>query len=153
MTEVLGLRLAYRGFIAGLSASYAWLALAMIAGALVPHDPLAPLRPVAAALVPAAGDAPELTFVLGFALIQLGGATVGMLFAYFFARFFTTRPTLTVAAACFAVLTWGLLATGLGPLSGVADLGLRAAPLIAALAYGLMLGAGLPLRVDVLRAA
>jgi hypothetical protein len=153
MTEVIGLRLAYRGFISGLAASYAWLALAMLAGALLPRDPLAPLRPIAAALVPAAGDSPELAFVLGFALVQLGGATLGMLFAYFVGRFFTARATLTLAAASFAVLAWAVLAAGLGPAVGIADVGLRSAPLIATLAYGLMLGAGLPLRGEVLRDA
>ena len=30
MTEVLGLRLAYRGFVTGLAAAYVWLALAAI---------------------------------------------------------------------------------------------------------------------------
>ena len=151
MTEVIGLRLAYRGFIIGLAAAYVWLAMALLWGAVIPHDPLGPLRPIAAALLPAANNSPELAFVLGYGLVQLGGATVGMVFAYFFGRFFTTRRTLALAAACFAMLTWALLAVALGPLTGVADLGLRAAPLIATLAYGLMLGIGLPLRGDVLR--
>lgn len=153
MTEVMGLRLAYRGFIAGLAASYGWLAIAMAGAALVSRDALAPLRPISAALLPAAGDSSELALVLGFALVQVGGATVGMLFAYFFGRFFTVRRTLTLAAASFALLAWAVLASALEPLTGIPALGLRAAPLMATLAYGLMLGAGVPLRGDVLRAA
>lgn len=151
MTEVNGLRLAYRGFITGLAAGYVWLAAAMVTGALVPRDPLAALRPIADALLPTASGSSELAFVLGFAGVQLAGATVGMVFAYFFGRFFTVRGTLTVAAACFAVLTWAVLAVGLEPLSGAADLGLRLAPLVGTVAYGLILGAGLPVRGEVLR--
>lgn len=153
MTEVNGLRLAYRGFITGLAAAYVWLAAAMITGALVPRDPLAPLRPIADALLPTSGGSSELAFVLGFAGVQLAGATVGMVFAYFFGRFFTVRGTLAVAAVCFAVLAWALAAVGLGPLSGAADIGLRLAPLVGTIAYGLILGAGLPVRGEVLRGA
>jgi hypothetical protein len=151
MTEVNGLRLAYRGFITGLAAAYVWLAAAMITGALVQRDPLAPLRPVADALLPTSGGSSDLAFVLGFAGVQLAGATAGMVFAYFFGRFFTVRGTLAAAATCFAVLVWGMVAVGLGPLSGVVDLGLRVAPLVGTVAYGLMLGVGLPVRGEVLR--
>jgi hypothetical protein len=151
MTEVNGLRLAYRGFITGLAAAYVWLAASMVTGALSQRDPLAPLRPFADALRPASSGSSELSFVLGFAGVQLAGATVGMVFAYFFGRFFTVRATLAVAAACFAVLVWALVAVGLGPLSGAVDLGLRVAPLVGTVAYGLMLGVGLPVRGEVLR--
>lgn len=146
MTEVNGLRLAYRGFITGLAASYAWLALAMLVSALLVADPLAPLRPMAAALSPAA-TTPEQAFVLGLLLAQAGGGLAGICFAYFFARFFTVRGTLLAAAASFAVLSWALVqAAGLGVPPGVAP-----ATVIAALGYGLLLGIGTPLRSEVLR--
>ncbi|MEO8509656.1 MAG: hypothetical protein ABI534_00270 [Chloroflexota bacterium] len=151
MTEVLGLRLAYRGFVTGLAAAYVWLALAMIVAALVAGDALGPLRPLATALVDGAGTIPELAFVIGFALVQLGGALVGMCFAYFFGRFFTVRMTLAAAAPLFALLAWALLATGLATLTRT-DAGLEMAPLVATIFYGLVLGIGLPLRGDVLRA-
>lgn len=151
MTEVLGLRLAYRGFVTGLAAAYVWLALAMIVASLVTGDALAPLRPLATAMVDGAGTIPELAFVIGFALVQLGGAMVGMCFAYFFGRFFTVRKTLAAAAPLFALLAWALLATGLAALTRT-DAGLEPAPLVATLFYGLVLGIGLPLRGDVLRA-
>ena len=150
MTEVLGLRLAYRGFVTGLAAAYVWLALAMIVAALVAGDALGPLRPLATALRDGAGTIPELAFVLGFALVQLGGALVGMCFAYFFGRFFTVRMTLATAAPLFAVLAWALLATGLETLTRT-EAGLEIAPLVATIFYGLVLGIGLPLRREVLR--
>ena len=141
-----GLRLAYRGFISGLAASYAWLALAMVVSALLVADPLAPLRPMAAALSPAATSA-ELSFVLGLLLTQAGGGLAGICFAYFFARFFTVRGTLLLAAASFAVLSWALVqAAGLGVPAAVAP-----ATVVAALGYGVLLGIGTPLRSEVLR--
>jgi hypothetical protein len=154
MTEVLGLRLAYRGFVTGLAAAYVWLAAAMIIAGLLGGDPLAPLRPMATAVVAGSGAVPELAFVMGFALVQLGGGLVGMCFAYFFARFFTVRRTLATAAPIFALLAWGLVATGLAALTRSApESGIGLSPLLATLGYGLVLGAGLPLRGDVLRAA
>ena len=66
MTEVNGLRLAYRGLIAGLEGGYVWAAIAMTLGAIVSGDPLRPLRPLAMAITPPAGSA-ELAFVLGLA--------------------------------------------------------------------------------------
>src|SRR5918992_5251545 len=109
MTEVMGLRLAYRGFVTGLAGAYVWAAIAMLLGAALHGDPLHPLRPLAMALTPVA-DTPELAFVLGLAAVQAGGALVGMCFAYFFARFFTVRATLAAAAPAFALLAWGLAA-------------------------------------------
>ena len=150
MTVVNGLRLAYRGFVTGLASGYAWLATAMLIGALVERDPLVALRPFVEILLPASGGSSSTAFVLGFALVQLGAATLGMVFAYFFARFFTTRSTLAIAAPCFAVLAWALLATSITRSAGEA-LGLAVTPLLATLAYGLLLGAGLPLRGEVLR--
>jgi hypothetical protein len=151
MTSVLGLRLAYRGFVTGLAAGYAWLAVAMAYAAVAHGDPLDPLRPLAGLILPAAGGSTSASFVLGFGLVQLASATVGMCFAYFFGRFFTARPTMAAAAPCFALLAWALIAAGAGQRTGDATLGLAVAPLLGTLAYGLMLGAGLPLRGDVLR--
>jgi hypothetical protein len=150
MTNVNGLRLAYRGFVTGLAAGYAWLAVAMIFASLVQGDALAPLRPLAALILPAAGGSAASSFVIGFGLVQLAAATIGMCFAYFFGRFFTVRPTLATAAPCFALLAWALLA-GAGDNFGDSQLGTAVAPLLATLAYGLLLGAGLPLRSEVLR--
>src|SRR5918996_2600568 len=103
MTEVMGLRLAYRGFVTGLAGGYVWAAIAMTLGAVVHGDPLHPLRPIAVAITPVAGT-PELAFVLGLAAIQAGAGLVGMCFAYFFARFFTVRATVAAAAPVVALL-------------------------------------------------
>ena len=112
MTEVNGLRLAYRGFVTGLAASYVWLAVAMAGAAIVSHDALAPLTPLAATLIAAGDVTPSMSFVLGFALVQAAGALIGMCFAYFFGRFFTVRATVASAAPIVAVLAWALLAAG-----------------------------------------
>ncbi|HEY7333095.1 MAG TPA: hypothetical protein VH859_09085 [Candidatus Limnocylindria bacterium] len=151
MTSVIGLRLAYRGFVTGLAAGYVWIATAMGLAALLHGDPLAPLRPLATLVLPAAGGSASISFVLGFGLVQLAAATVGMCFSYFFGRFFTARPTLAAAAPCFALLAWALFAAGAGWRSGDTDLGIAAAPVLATLVYGLLLGAGLPVRGEVLR--
>jgi hypothetical protein len=151
MTSVNGLRLAYRGFVTGLAAGYAWLAVAMVYAALTQGDPLVPVRPLATLVMPASGGSSATAFVLGFGLVQLAGATVGMCFAYFFGRYFTTRPTMAAAAPCFALLAWALAAAAIGARSGDGALGLALAPLLATLAYGVMLGAGVPLRGEVLR--
>ena len=85
MTEVNGLRLAYRGFVTGLAGGYVWAAIAMLLATFASGEPLAPLRPLAEAVSPFASS-PEVAFVLGLATIQAGGAFIGMIFAYFFAR-------------------------------------------------------------------
>jgi hypothetical protein len=151
MTEVIGLRLAYRGLVTGLAAAYAWVAVAMLSAALLGADPLAPLRPLANALSPVVAGRSELAFVLGLGAIQLGGGMIGMCFAYFFGRFFTVRSTLAIAAPAFALLAWALLAAGLTGLGTPESLVLSSAPLLGTVAYGILLGQGLPLRGDVLR--
>ncbi len=151
MTTVNGLRLAYRGFVTGLAAGYDWLATAMLLGAVLHVDALQPLRPLASLILPAAGGSASASFVLGFGLVQLAAATIGMCFSYFFGRFFTVRPTLAAAAPCFAVLAWALFAAGANRADGIGQLGFAAAPLAATVAYGLLLGAGLPLRGEVER--
>ena len=148
MTEVMGLRLAYRGFVTGLAGAYVWAAIAMILAGLLDGDPLRPLRPLAMAIAPVA-DSPELAFVLGLAAVQAGGAVVGMCFAYFFARFFTVRATLATAAPVVALLAWGLIAAGLSRGLGVPPLAAELAPVLATIAFGLVLGVGCPVRGEV----
>lgn len=150
MTEVNGLRLAYRGLIGGLAGGYAWAAIAMTIAAALYGDPLRPLRPFALAITPMAGST-ELAFVLGLAAVQLGGALVGMVFAYFFARFFTVRATLSVAAPVVALLAWALIGAGMERDTGSVGLGLQLAPLVATLGYGILLGASVPVRPEVTR--
>lgn len=150
MTEVNGLRLAYRGFVAGLAGAYAWVAVTMLLGALIDADPLAMLRPIAVAITPLAGSA-ELAFVLGLAAVQAAGGFIGLCFAYFFARFFTVRPTLQVAAPVVAVLAWAVLGGLVAPEGTVPGIATHVAPLLATLAYGLFLAAAVPVRGEVLR--
>lgn len=150
MTEVNGLRLAYKGFVGGLAGGYVWTAIAMALAGLIHADPLRPLEPLALALTPLAGS-PELSFVLGLLTVQAGGAFIGMGFAYFFGRFFTIRATMAVAAPMAALLAWGLIAASLErDLAGIA---LAAAPIsiLATLGYGLVLGATVPVRGQVTR--
>lgn len=150
VTEVNGLRLAYRGFVAGLAGGYVWAAIAMTLAAVLYADPLRPLRPIALAISPMAAST-ELAFVLGLGAVQAGGALTGMLFAYFFARFFTVRPTMAVAAPAFALLAWSIAAAALTRDPTPA---LVAHPLfvVAALGYGAILSAAVPLRGEVTRA-
>lgn len=150
MTEINGLRLAYRGFVSGLAAGYVWAAIAMALAGMAFGDPLRALRPFAEALVPIASP-PELAFVLGLGAVQAGGALIGMCFAYFFARFFTVRATVAAAGPCFALLVWGLVAVGLET-STAAD-GFAAHPIavLATIGFGLLLGGAVPLRGDVSR--
>jgi hypothetical protein len=150
MTEINGLRLAYRGFVTGLAGGYVWVAIGMAFSALATGDPLFALRPFALAVTPLA-TSPELAFVLGFALVQIAGAVVGMLFAYFFARFFTVRTTLTVAAPVVALLAWGLVAAAFTRDADGITIARHAAPVLATLGYGILLAAGIPVRGDVTR--
>jgi hypothetical protein len=150
MTEVMGLRLAYRGFVTGLAGAYVWAAIAMALSAALDGDALRPLRPLAMAMSPLA-DSPELAFVLGLAAVQAGGALVGMCFAYFFARFFTVRVTLAAAAPVVALLAWALIAAGLAQGLGVPVLAAEVAPILATVGYGVLLGAGVPVRSEVTR--
>jgi len=150
MTEVNGLRLAYRGLIAGLAGGYVWAAIAMTLSALAFGDPLRPMRPFALAISPLAGS-PELAFVLGLFAVQAGGALIGLCFAYFFARFFTVPATLRLAAPAVALMAWALIAAALGRDTGVVGLATQAIALVATLGYGLLLGAGVPVRGEVTR--
>ncbi|MEO6345306.1 MAG: hypothetical protein ABIP01_02035 [Candidatus Limnocylindria bacterium] len=150
MTEVNGLRLAYRGLVAGLAGGYVWIAIAMTLSALALGDPLRPLRPFALAITPLASSA-ELAFVLGLFAVQAGGALIGMCFAYFFARFFTVPATLRLAAPAVALMAWALIAAAVVRETGVIGLATQAIPLVATLGYGLLLGAAVPVRGEVTR--
>jgi hypothetical protein len=150
MTEVNGLRLAYRGFVTGLAGAYVWAAIAMALAALLHADPLRPLRPLAMAITPIA-DSPELAFVLGLAAVQAAGALIGMCFAYFFGRFFTVRATLATAAPAVALLAWALIAAGLAGGLGIPIVAAEVPPIAATIGYGVLLGAGVPVRDEVTR--
>ena len=151
MTDVNGLRLAYRGFVSGLAGAYVWAAIAMTLAGLVHGDPIAPLRPIATAITPVAGSQ-ELAFVLGLGAAQAVGGLVGMCFAYFFARFFTVRATLGIAGPTAAVLAWSLLQLGIGGAGDAIPPSLQAIMVAAAIGYGLLLGVNLPVRGEVIRA-
>jgi hypothetical protein len=151
VTDVNGLRLAYRGFVSGLAGAYVWAAIAMTLSGLVYGDPIAPLRPIATAIMPVAGST-ELAFVLGLGGAQAVGGLVGICFAYFFARFFTVRATLGIAGPTVAVLVWSLVQLGVwGTVDDVAP-ALQAIMVVAAIGYGLLLGLNVPVRGEVIRA-
>jgi hypothetical protein len=141
VTEINGLRLAYRGLVTGLAAGWVWAATAMLGGMIFEWRPLLPLE-----VLGGGRGHPELA--LGMAIAQLAAGGVGMTFAYFFARFFTVRGTLLAAAPSFALLAWlvagSALSTGIG-------IGPQVTLGIASVAYGVLLGVGLPLRGQVLR--
>lgn len=152
MTEVNGLRLAYKGFVGGLAGGYVWAAVAMLLAALLHGDALQPLERIAGGLVPIVGR-PELAFVLGLFAVQAGGALVGMSFAYFFARYFTVRSTLAVAAPIVALLAWGLVAAGVERLGPGAETAAAPIAVVATIAYGIILGAAVPVRGEVTRSS
>jgi hypothetical protein len=148
MTEIYGLRLAYRGLMAGLAGGYVWLAVAMlmswpITGPLSPVQLVAEIGPEHLALAPGA------SFVLALMLVELAAGAVGMAFAYFLGRYFTVRRTLAAAAPCFALLAWFSVSERIGvtrlPLA--VQVGLAFATLL----YGILLGAAVPTRPELLR--
>lgn len=142
MTEVNGLRLAYRGLVAGLAGGYIWLAAAMlVSGGL--GDPLAPLRLLGTLGPSNVTASPAREWVLpSLAVWQLGAGGIGIGFAYFFARYFTVRTTLAFASVAFAVLAWLLVVQGV-------NAGYALLP--ASILYGVTLGLALPTRGEVLR--
>jgi hypothetical protein len=150
VTEVNGLRLAYRGFVAGLAGGYVWAALAMVLAGLVHADPLQPLRPIALAITPMAGT-PELAFVIGLAAIQAAGGIIGMTFAYFFGRFFTVRPTVVAAAPLVTLLIWGIVAIAVAGETSITDYATSPIGVVATIGYGVLVGVWIPLRGEVTR--
>ncbi len=152
VTEVNGLHLAYRGFVAGLAGAYVWVAIAMLAAAPT-GSPLEPLRILGSIGPHGWGASVSESFVLALGLAQVVGAGIGIGFAYFFGRFFTVRITLGIAAICVAVLAWSLLSTRLA-LAAAMDpmtVGTSAGMLLGTLAYGWVLGWSIPVRGDVTR--
>ena len=154
MTDVNGLRLAYRGFIAGIAGAYVWVAIAMLV-ATPSGAPLGLLGVVGSIGPDGWGISSHESFVLALGLTQLAGAGIGIGFAYFFARFFTVRGTLLAAAICVAVLAWALLSNRLALAAGVDHwtFGPSAGLGVATIGYGLVLGGWVPLRGDVMRYA
>ncbi len=139
MTEINGLRLAYRGLVTGLAAGWVWAATAMIGGLLAGWRPLLPLELLGGGLT-------RDQLALGIVIVQVASGGIGMAFAYFFARYFTVRGTLLAAAPCFAILAWLLL----GRLTD-SDATSNVVLLTASLVYGIILGADVPVRGDLLR--
>ena len=150
MTEVNGLRLAYRGFVYGIAGGYVWAAIAMTLAGIAFGDPLRPLRPLAELVAPVAGSQ-ELAFVVGLGMAQAGGALMGMCFAYFFGRFFTVRSTVATAGPCFALLVWGLIGAVLMREGSDAGMVMHPIAILATIGFGLLVGAGVPLRGEVTR--
>jgi hypothetical protein len=141
VTEINGLRLAYRGLVTGLAAGWVWAAAGMLGGLLAGREPLLPLEVLG-------GGAGRGELALGMASAQLAAGGVGMVFAYFFGRFFTIRGTLLVAAPSFTLLAW--MASGSLLAAGTA-VGMQLVLGGASILYGVLLGAGLPLRGEVTR--
>lgn len=150
MTEVNGLRLAYRGLVSGIAGAYVWAAIAMALSGWLHGDPIEPLRPLAMAISPLAGS-PELAFVLGLAAVQAGGAVIGMCFAYFFARFFTVRGTLALAGPVVAILAWALVTVLLDRGRGSMPETYQAVAVLATVGFGVVLGLNVPIRGEVTR--
>jgi hypothetical protein len=141
MTEVNGLHLAYRGLVAGLAAGWVWVAVALAGLLVAGSDPLSATRPLGNG-----SDGSGLISALAVAQVTAGG--IGLVFAYFFGRYFTVRGTLATAAPAFALLCWfaaAYVVDGSWPLTRLAVM------TFAALAYGVMLGSAVPTRGEVLR--
>jgi hypothetical protein len=143
MTEVNGLHLAYRGLVAGLAAGWVWVAVALAGLLVAGNDPLSATRSL--------GNGSEGSgLISALALAQVAAGGIGLVFAYFFARYFTVRGTLAAAGPAFALLCWFATAyvlDGSWPLTRLAVM------TFAALAYGAMLGRAVPTRGEVLRLA
>jgi hypothetical protein len=150
MTEINGLRLAYRGLVAGLAGGYVWLAVAMLMSWPI-TGPLSPVRLVAGIGPDRFASAPGSSFVLALVLVEVTAGAMGMAFAYFLGRYFTVRGTIAAAAPCFALLAWLSVSERLGvsrlPVTMQVGLG------FATLLYGALLGAAVPTRPELLRAS
>ena len=149
MTEINGLRLAYRGLIAGLAGGYVWLAVAMVMSWPI-SGPLGPVQLVAAVAPGRVASVPGGSFLLALMLVELSAGAVGLAFAYFLGRYFTVRGTLAAAGPCFALLAWLSVSARLGVTS--LPLAVQVALAFATLLYGALLGAAIPTRTELLRA-
>jgi hypothetical protein len=148
MTEINGLRLAYRGLMAGLAGGYVWLAVAMVMSWPI-TGPLGPVQMVASVAPQRAASAPGGSFLLALVLVELSAGAVGMAFAYFLGRYFTVRRTLAAAAPCFALLAWLSVSERLGVAR--LPLAVQVGLALATLLYGILLGASIPTRPELLR--
>ncbi len=144
MTEVNGLRLAYRGLVAGLAAGWVWLAIALAGMLAIGVDPISAVRNLG-------HSGPAWDAIAAVAVAQVTAGLVGLLFAYFFGRYFTIRTTLAVSATAFALLAWLAAANLAG--TGTQRWSLQVVLAVASLAYGAMLGSAIPVRGEVLRRA
>jgi len=142
VTEVNGLHLAFRGLTAGLAAGWVWVAVALTGLVLAGSDPLAATNPL--------GNGTAGTgLISALAIAQVASGGVGLVFAYFFGRYFTVRGTLALTALAFAVLCW--LATAYVLDGSWLSMTRQAVLTLAAVAYGAMLGGAVPTRTEVLR--
>jgi hypothetical protein len=144
VTQVNGFRLAYRGLVAGLAAGWVWLAIVLAGLLLAGTDPFGATRSLGTG-----SSASGMIAALALAQALAGG--IGVVFAYFFGRYFTVRATVAAAAPAFAVLCW----LAVSELTDGAGLGWAAQVVLvlAALAYGAILGSAIPVRGEVLRSA
>jgi hypothetical protein len=142
MTEVNGLHLAFRGLTAGLAAGWVWVAVALFGLVLAGGDPLAATTALGNGTVGSG-------LISALAIAQVASGGIGLVFAYFFGRYFTVRGTLALAALAFAILCW--LATAYVMDGSWLSLTRQAVLMLAAVAYGAMLGGAVPTRNEVLR--
>jgi hypothetical protein len=142
VTEVNGLHLAFRGLTAGLAAGWVWVAVALTGLVLAGSDPLAATTPLGNGT---AGSG----LISALAIAQVASGGIGLVFAYFFGRYFTVRLTLALTALAFAVLCW--LATAYVLDGSWLSLTRQAVLTLASVAYGAMLGGAVPTRNEVLR--
>jgi hypothetical protein len=142
MTEVNGLRLAYRGLVAGLAAGWVWLAISLAGLLAIGVDPIGAVRSLG-------HGGPAWSAIAAVALAQVTAGLTGLFFAYFFGRYFTVRITLAVSATAFALLAWLAAANLAG--AEAQRWSVQVVLAVASLAYGAMLGSALPVRGEVLR--
>jgi hypothetical protein len=89
--------------------------------------------------------------VIGLAAIQAAGGVIGMVFAYFFGRFFTIRPTLLVAAPVVMLLVWAIVAAAVAGQTAIVEFATSPIGIVATIGYGLLVGVWIPVRGEVLR--
>src|SRR4029077_5722458 len=99
VTEANGLHLAFRGLTAGLAAGWVWVAVALTGLVLAGSDPLAATTSLGNGT---AGSG----LISALAIAQVASGGIGLVFSYFFGRYFTVRLTLALTALAFAVLCW-----------------------------------------------
>ena len=119
-----------------------WVAVALTGLVLAGSDPLAATTRLGNGT---AGSG----LISALAIAQVASGGIGLVFAYFFGRYFTVRSTLALTALAFAVLSW--LATAYVLDGSWLSLTRQAVLVLASVAYGAMLGGAVPTRNEVLR--